>query len=262
MDQLYAGTQSIARAMAVLKSLGPEAGALTPQQISQQVGLNRSTVYRILSALEHEGLIAADDAGRYVLGPELVVLGSMALRQMNLRQVALPFMRDLARRSGETIDLEVLRGADVLIIEEMPGDHLLSASSNVGTTYPAHCTSTGKLLLAHLPPAALAAIIDGDLCACGPRTLTDPAALRAELQSAAARGYATSYEELEAHLHAIGAPIFDHMGRAVAAIGISGPSARLPHRRERGLARMLIDTCAQVSHTLGYRAPENVRRET
>lgn len=249
----YSGTQAVQRAVALLKAFGPDAARLTPQELSRRTGLNRSTVYRLLSALEREGLVIADGTGGYRLGPELAALGGLALRQMDLRAVALPFLRELARHSGETVDLEILRGAEVMIVEEVAGDHLLSASSNVGTLYPAHCTATGKLLLAHLPPPALSEILAGGLRAPGPRAITDELALRAELQAAVARGYATAYEELEAHLHAVGAPIFDHQGLAVAAVSISGPAARLPRRREPELARMVMEAAGRISRAMGYR---------
>jgi DNA-binding IclR family transcriptional regulator len=250
---IYSGTQAIRRAVAVLKAFGPEPVHLTAQQISQRTGLNRSTVYRLLSALEHEGLLAADATGRYRLGPDMAILGTLALRQMDLRAVALPCMRGLAERSGETIDLEILHGNQVMIIEEIAGDHLLSATSNIGTLYPAHCTSTGKLLLAALPADTLSVLLADGPSRCGPRTITDADALRAELQAALERGYATSYEELEAHLHAIGAPIYDHQERMVAALSISGPAARMPYRREAEIARLLMDACAEISRGLGYR---------
>ncbi|HJZ46070.1 MAG TPA: IclR family transcriptional regulator [Roseiflexaceae bacterium] len=251
-DSIYTGTQAIRRAVAVLKAFGPEPSRLTAQQLSQRTGLNRSTVYRLLSALEHEGLVAAGEDGRYRLGPEIAILGTLALRQIDPRALALPLMRALAERSGETVDLEILHGDRVMIVEEIAGDHLLNASGNIGTLYPAHCTSTGKLLLAALPEQALDAILAADLCACGPRAITDPALLRADLRAGLARGYATSYEELEAHLHAVAAPIYDHQGRIVAALSISGPAARMPRRRETELARMLIEACAEVSRALGY----------
>ncbi len=252
-NSTYNGTQAVLRAVALLKAFGPDTARLTPQELSRRTSLNRSTVYRLLSALEREGLVVADGASGYRLGAELAVLGGLALRQMDLRAVALPFLRELAKRSGETVDLEILRGADVMIVEEIPGDHLLSASSNVGTLYPAHCTATGKLLLAHLPPQALAEFLAGQLRAPGPRTITDEVALRADLQAAVARGYATAYEELEAHLHAVGAPIFDHQGQAAAAVSISGPAARLPRRREPELARLVMEAGAQISRAMGYR---------
>jgi len=252
---IYPGTQAIRRAVAVLKAFGPGPARLTAQQLSQRTGLNRSTVYRLLSALEHEGLVAAGEDGRYRLGPDIAVLGTLALRQIDLRALAQPFMRTLAKRSGETIDLEIRHGTHVMIIEEIAGDHLLNASSNVGTLYAAHCTATGKLLLAALPADALEAILSAGLCACGPRAITDPAALRADLQASLVRGYATAYEELEAHLHAVAAPIYDHQGQIAAALSISGPSARMPRRREPEIAHMLMDACAEIGHALGYREP-------
>ena len=252
-SERYGGTQAIRRAVAVLKAFGPEPGALTPHEISQRTGLNRSTVYRLLSALGSEGLVAADEHGRYRLGPDLAMLGMLALRQINLRELALPYARGLAERSGETIDLEILHGSSTMIIEEVSGEHLLSAASNIGTRYPAHCSSTGKALLAFLPEAQLAAVLAAGLVAQAPRSITDPAALQADLLAVRARGYATSYEELEAHLHALGAPIFDHRGLAVAALSISGPAARLPRRREPELARLLLEACDAISRQMGFR---------
>ena len=251
---IYQGTQAIRRAVAVLKAFGPDPARLTAQQLSQRTGLNRSTVYRLLSALEHEGLVAAGEDGRYRLGPDIAILGTLALRQLDLRALAQPFMRALAERSGETIDLEIRHGACVMIIEELAGDHLLNASSNIGTLYPAHCTATGKLMLAALPADALEAILAAGLCACGPRAITVPEALRGDLRAGLARGYATAYEELEAHLHAIAAPIYDHQGHIAAALSISGPAARMPPRREPEIADMLVAACAEISAALGYRS--------
>ena len=197
--------------------------------------------------------MAVGEDGRYRLGPDTAILGTLALRQIDLRALAQPFMRALAERSGETIDLEILHGARVMIIEEIAGDHLLNASSNIGTLYPAHCTATGKLLLAALPAAALEAILRDELCACGPQTITSPEALRADLKLSLARGYATAYEEFEAYLHAIAAPIYDHQRRVAAALSISGPAARMPRRREPAMAQMLIEACAEISAALGHR---------
>jgi DNA-binding IclR family transcriptional regulator len=252
-SQIYSGTQAIRRAIAVLKAFGPDPAHLTAQQISQRTGLNRSTVYRLVSALEHEGLVATDTDGRYRLGPEIAILGTLALRQIDLRALALPFMRALAERSGETVDLEVLHGERVMIVEEVAGDHLLHASSNIGTLYPAHCTATGKLLLAALPAEDLDRLLAQAKGACGPRAIGDPELLRADLQASLARGYATAYEELEAHLHAVAAPLYDHHGQIVAALSVSGPAARMPRRREPELVRMLSDACTEISRALGYR---------
>ncbi len=252
-NDLYTGTQAVRRAVALLKAFEPDGKALTPAELSQRVELNRSTVYRLLNALQHEGLIAADEQGRYRLGPELAILGALALRQIDLRALAQPYMRSLVAQTGETVDLEVLHGAQTLIIDEVSGDHLVSAASNVGTLYPAHCASTGKALLAQLAPEAVHVALEGALVARGPRSITDRDALSEELALVRARGYATSYDELEAHLNAIGAAIFDHRGVAVAAISVSAPAARLPYEREAEVAALVMHVSKAISAQLGYR---------
>lgn len=257
MNTPYPGTQAVLRAVTLLQAFGPEPNLLTPQELSRRTGLNRSTVYRLLSALEQVGMVMSDGAGRYRLGPELVALGNLALRQIDLREVTLPHLRRLAQQSGETVDLEVLRGGMVLIIEEIAGDHLLTTSGNIGRTYPAQSASTGKILLANLPPEQLEVWLSGPFG----NAIADMAAFRAELSRIREQGYATSYEELEVHLHAIGAVIYDHTGQAAAAISISGPAARLPRSEEQYFAALVRDTCAAISQQLGYREPRTKNQE-
>jgi IclR family acetate operon transcriptional repressor len=256
MNNPYQGTQAVLRAISVLQAVGSAPGPRSPQELSRGTGLNRSTIYRLLSALEDEGFVVADASGRFRLGPALIALGGLALRQIDLRELALPHLRELARQSGETVDLEVLSGSNVLIIEEVTGDHLLTTSGNIGRTYPARRASTGKALLASLPPGQLAAALG--LPPTASVDTSDPAFAQ-ELALARERGYATSYEELEAHLHAIGAAILDHTGAAIAAISVSGPAARLMREREREIALLVRQTCALISGELGYRTMDDGR---
>src|SRR5690348_12426900 len=93
---IYSGTQAIRRAVAPLKAFGPDPARRSADQLRQRTGLTRSTVYRLLSALEREGLVAAGDDGRYRLGPDMAILGTLALRQLDLRALAQPCMRALA----------------------------------------------------------------------------------------------------------------------------------------------------------------------
>src|SRR5512143_783371 len=160
--QPYHGTQAVSRAVSVLKVFESTTVGLTAAQIAAKLDLNRSTVHRLLSVLEAEGLVARDITyqgeprnSAYRLGPTLVTLGGLALRQINLRSIALPHLRALAQKSGETVDLELLVGSEVMIIEEVQGEHMLrvGVGDNVGSRYPAHATSTGKLLLAGLNEA-------------------------------------------------------------------------------------------------------------
>src|SRR5512136_1278481 len=140
----YHGTQAVSRAVSILKVFESANNGLTAAQIAAQLDLNRSTVHRLLSVLEAEGLVARDTTfsgesrnGAYRLGPTLVSLGGLALRQINLRAIALPQLRALAQKSGETVDLELLVGFDVMIVEEVPAEHMLrvGVGDNIGSRY-------------------------------------------------------------------------------------------------------------------------------
>ena len=259
--QPYHGTQAVARAVSILKAFEHSSAGLTAAQIAAKLNLNRSTVHRLLSVLEAEGLVVREsafgDEGRhtiYRLGPTLVSLGGLALRQINIRSVALPHLRALAQRSGETVDLEILVGCDVMIVEEVPGEHMLrvGVGDNVGARYPAHTTSTGKLLLAALSDDELKEILSGPLIAATPYTVADKQLLHHQLELARKQGWALAWEELEIGLVAVGAPIRGRDGEGVAAISIAGPTARIGKSQVKALAARVIDTARDISRDLGY----------
>src|SRR5262249_22790743 len=158
-------------------------------------------VYRLLSAFEGEGLIVRNpETGRYRLGPELIVLGERTLRHTDVRRVALPFLKDLADRTGETVDLEVLSGSHVVTLEEIAGRHLVAAAGVIGMSWAAHATSTGKVLLADRPEADWRLVLSRPLKRYTARTMTDPKSLTRAIEKARERGYAVSHGELEDHL--------------------------------------------------------------
>lgn len=258
--QPYHGTQAVSRAVSILKAFESASGSLTAAQIAVKLNLNRSTVHRLLSVLEAEGLVARDYAlngerhSAYRLGPTLVSLGGLALRQINLRAIALPHLRALAQKCGETVDLDILVGPDVMVIEEVPAEHMLrvGVGENIGARYPAFATSTGKLLLAGLSEAELKATLPGKLTALTPFTIIDKQALREQLDEARAQGWALSWEELEAGLAAVGASITGRDGETIAAISISGPTARIDRAQIRNLATLVMDTAKRITRELGF----------
>src|SRR5262245_60854551 len=116
------GTQTVMRAVALLKAFTDAQPQMGLTELSRAVGLNKTTTYRLLAALEHEGLVAQDArGGAYHLGPEAIALGARALRATDLRAAARPELEALARETGETADLEILDGAEVLVADEVHG---------------------------------------------------------------------------------------------------------------------------------------------
>ncbi len=250
----YPGTQSVLRAVSLLKVFDDDHPEWGLTELAGEAGLNKTTAFRLLSALESEGMVARSAAGdSYVLGPEIVVLGGRALRANNLRRVSRPRLEELARATGETASLEVLSGSEMLIIDEVPGDHLVGGVRSIGTRWPLHGASTGLALLAAWPEAEREAFLQNPLLPVTPGTITGRDELRSFLCQINKQGYAVADEMLELGLIAIGAPLHDYDGRAVAAISIFGPKIRLAKDTLSAKGELVRETAREISTMLGYR---------
>lgn len=249
----YPGTKTALRAVALLKAFTDAHPTRSLGELARATGLSKATAYRLLTALEHEGLVVRDPDGvGYRLGPALIALGGRALRANDLRRAAHEELERLAEATGETATLEVLDGADVLVLDEVVGGHRVATAPSLGARWPAHATSTGKALLAYLPEARLDDVLKGPLPRYTDRTLADPARLRRALATVRRRGYAVAFGELEEGFVAVGAPVRNHDGEVVAAVSVGGPVHRLPRRRLPALARQVRQAAERVSARLGY----------
>jgi DNA-binding IclR family transcriptional regulator len=246
----FPGTRAVARAVAVLKAFGGARSAWGITELANELSLNKTAVFRILRTLEMEGMLTRDP-GRdvYRLGPELIVLGAQALRSADLRSIAHAQLKTLAERTGESATLEVLVGSDTLILDEVLGRFFLGGSGEIGTRWPAHTTSTGKVLLAALPRGGGA--IPRRLEARTRKTITSVARLERELVRVRETGYAVAMEELEPGFVAIGAPVHDHKGQVIAAISVGGPTGRIAAERIPVLGALVRGAADEVSRNLG-----------
>lgn len=250
----YEGTQAVRRAISLLKSFTEDHPEQNLTQLADRLKLNKTTVYRLLTALESEGLVTRDpESDSYLLGSELIVLAGIVMRSNHLRKISRPELRKLANHTGETTSLEVLSGHDVLIIEEIVGEHLMTGSQSIGTRWPAFATSTGKAIMAYLPEAQIAEILANPLPEITPRTITDPRLLRRELAAIRKRGYAIAQDALEPGFTAVGAAILDRNDEVVAAISIGGPGIRLSPARIAKVGPVVHNAALQISFQLGYR---------
>lgn len=254
VNEPYPGTQAVMRAIALLKAFTDEQPQLGLAELARIVGLNKTTTYRLLTALENQGLIARNPANdTYRLGPEVIALGGRALRASDLRSVSRAELEGLARTAGETATLEVLLGLDVLVLDEMSGAHLIGATHYIGARWPVHATSTGKVLLAFLPEAELEAVLQQPLAQVTGQTLAAPELLRPALAQIRVSGYAIAIEELEVGFSAMAAPVRNHDGQVIAALSINGPSARLTPERLQEVAPQIVEAASRVSAQLGFK---------
>jgi DNA-binding IclR family transcriptional regulator len=249
----YPGTRAVRRAVSVLKAFTVFRPELGLSELARVTGLNKTTAFRLLSALEEEGLVQRVPQGEaYRLGPEFAALGLRALAAENLLFAAQAELPGLADSTQETASLHVLVGREVVILDEAFGRQLLAAADKeVGTRWPAHATSTGKALLAFGIEEQTRELLRRPLTRFTSKTICDPEAFRRELRRVRARGYATIQGEAEIGYAAAGVPVIGANGRAVAALTVWGPSSRLTAERMSDIAPRLSAAASRISARLG-----------
>lgn len=247
-------TRTIARAMAVLHAFDATTPELGVTEISRRIDLDKSTVYRLLSALQQGGLIEQNPATtKYHLGFGLLRLAGLARQNLDLPQIVRPHLRELAELSQETVNLSVMTAEDKIInIDGVTSPHRVRNVGWIGREMPIHAVSGGKVMLAFLPEERVDQILAGGLERLTPRTITDPARLRAELEQIRRVGFGLAQEELEEGLCAVAAPIRDHEGQPTAILSVSGPSFRLPQERLVELGAVTSQIAYRVSEKIGF----------
>ena len=256
----YAGTQAIARTFQLIKLFDDENPIWSLPRLIESSGLKRTTAFRLLAALEAEGIVRRTANGDYTLGPALILMGGRAIRANPLRTIAQPFLYNLVQQTAESVTLDVLWVTETgqstsMVIEEKLGQHVLGMSQYIGARFPAHTTSTGKVLLAFQTDAALAQLNLSELAPFTDETITTIAHLQAEFDQIRRQGFATTRNELEIGLAALAAPIFNHHGEVQAALCIAGPSSRLTEQRVAELCEVVVETAVHISTHLGATPP-------
>jgi DNA-binding IclR family transcriptional regulator len=240
--------QSADRALAILASFSASRLELGVSELAAELDLHKSTVSRLLAALEARGFVRRD-RDRFSPGFELVRLGGVAaLSGMSLARLAHGVLERLGEQTNETVNLAVLEGRHALNVDQVQTRHRVGVGDWTGRQAPLHCTANGKVLL------AFGAASPGDrLDGYTEHTITRPERLRAELERTRRLGFATAQEELEVGLNAAAAPVFDASGACVAAISVSGPTYRLGAERLAEVADFCVLAADEISERLGYR---------
>lgn len=229
--------QVIARAATILRALEDENTGLSLGQIAQRVNLARSTVQRIVSALETEKLvIAATPNGRVRLGPTILRLAA-SVRSDFVSQ-ARPFLERLSEELHETVDLSTVKKDHLVFIDQVIGSQRLRTVSAVGETFPLHCTANGKAYLAQLSESAIETLIGRTYESRTPKTIKRFEALTEDLKTARRTGVAFDCEEHTLGVCAVGVALHDPLGNAVA-ISVPVPIQRFPDRQNMIAERLL-----------------------
>jgi DNA-binding IclR family transcriptional regulator len=240
--------RAVERAMQILSAFDGEHMDRGVSEIAQVTGLHKATVHRIMITLLNGGFLErAPDGERFRLGVRVVELGLGALRGLDLRQAAFPYMEQLVERFDETCDLGIFDRGMVLYVEVVHSKHSLTIAARVGRRLPAYCTASGRVFLAFLPPEVVEPVLSEPLRPCTEKTTTSLAQLQEELEATRQRGYAIDDEEFEKGIRAVSAPIRDIDGNVIAALSMPGPIHRMPTERMSEIADALLEAADSIS---------------
>ena len=243
----------LTKVLSIFELLDHSPGGLQLRYIAEQTKLNKSTAYRFLAHLQKAGYLVRDMTGAYLLGPRLVRLGSGSTYQSTIRKVSRPILETLWHESGETVNLGVLDGREILYLEVLESPHNFRLVSQVGMRRPMHCTGLGKAILAWQPASfrdELLAVTKLEKLT--PHSITRPAELIADLGRIQRRGYAVDNEEVELGARCVAAPVLDSSGFVAAGISVSGPVTRMSRTRTNEIANAVKHAAVEISQQLGY----------
>ncbi|MBB2975723.1 IclR family pca regulon transcriptional regulator [Microbacterium endophyticum] len=217
--------QSFVRGLAVIRAFDAQHPHLSLSEVSRRADITRAAAGRFLRTLESLGYVR-NRAGSYALTPRVLELGFSYLSALSLPEVLQPHLERLSHDVNESVSAAVLDGGDIVYVARVPTRRIMSVSILIGTRFPAHATSMGRVLLAGLAETdASAALGVADLRPLTDKTVTDARELAEELVRVRQQGWALVDGELETGLRSIAAPVFDRSGAVVAAINISASAA-------------------------------------
>lgn len=240
--------RAVERALDVLQCFSTQTPELNMTQISERVGMHKSTVHRLLATLEKRRFVKRDPvSGLYRPGIRFLQLAYLTQENNDYRRIALPFMQRLCAQYMENVNLAELDGVDVVYTEIVEGSQRIKLAASPGQRLPAFCTASGKAILAFLPDETIGKILDAGIVAHTKCTYTAKDAILKDFHQANKSGFAVSEQEFEEGINAVAAPILDLEKHPVASISVAGPAYRLTAVKMREIGPVVRQTADEIS---------------
>ncbi|HBT40547.1 MAG: IclR family transcriptional regulator C-terminal domain-containing protein [Alphaproteobacteria bacterium] len=249
--------QSLARAISILKALARSDDGMTLTDVALTVVLPPSTTHRLLTTMQHDRIVRFDQAtALWHVGVEAFVIGNAFIRSRDLVVMARPIMRRLMEETGETVKLGIQDDGEVIYLAQVESRETMRAYRAPGTRVPMHCSGVGKALLANQSEEEVNRILQRHgLSKVTDKTLATPVRFRDALGQIRRQGYALDDEEHAIGLRCIAAAVFNEHDEPIAAISVSGPSARISDEKIAGLAGLVTRAAKAIASELGSREP-------
>lgn len=245
--------QSLARGLSVLQAFSAERPEMTLTQLARVTGLNLAAAQRFTDTLLQLGFLQRDEHKRFYLGPRVLTLGFSYLNGSALRRQAEKLISGFGTRLNRTVNLSVLDQDELIFVYRWEQQRFLMYDLHAGSRIPAHCTASGKLLLAALPDRELTGRIKSmRLPRFTRHTITDPERLWEEIGNIRRRGYSICHQELSLDLCSVSAPVLDQAGRAQAAVNVSLRAEEAHGDFLDRIIAQLMDLGRDISQAMGY----------
>lgn len=251
MDNTKAKT--VEKALAIIEYMLKNRKAKRITDIAKDLKINTSTIQRIVNTLHGENYLYQDPSSRkYKLGLKFLEISKKILKEIDLRRISAPYLRELRDQTGETVHLMVLDDSMGVYIDAVESVQRSRVVSSIGTRDDLYYSAVGKVLLAFLPEKKVESIVKiRGLKAKTPNTITDFFTLKQNLLKVKKCGYSIDVEEGEIGTRCIGAPIFNHDAKIIASISIATPSYRLPFKKIKDYIPLVVETAKKISNELG-----------
>ncbi|MDW7675335.1 MAG: IclR family transcriptional regulator [Bacillota bacterium] len=251
--------QAVERALSLLEVLAKVGAPMTVTDLAEHTKLNISTVHRLLSTLIVRGFVEQEKtSSKYKLTMKMFEIGNAALYNTDIKTIARPFLEELVERCNETVNLAILDGSEVVYLDQIESTNMVIVKmfAKAGSRGPAHCTSTGKTLLAYLPDNLQDKLLAQlNLVQYTNETIVEIDKLKKELERVKQQGYAFDLGERDEGVRCVAAPVKNYEGEIVAAISASGPSSRITnYYLNNELVPLVLEIAGKISAKLGYNA--------
>jgi IclR family KDG regulon transcriptional repressor len=246
--------QSVERSLSILEVLSDYSEGLGVTDISEKVGLHKSTVYRLLSTLMHTDYVTQDEeTNKYRITFKLYELGSKKMRKMDILSASKLYSKKLMESVNEVVHIVVREGNRIVYIDKVEADNTIRMASTIGKRSPMYCTSVGKAILAYLPEEEVEEVWNNSrIERYTLNTKTRLEDLKKELEIVREKGYAIDNEENEPGVRCVGAPIFNRFGEIEGAISVSGPTIRMTDEKIDTIALEVLKYAELISKELGH----------
>jgi DNA-binding IclR family transcriptional regulator len=246
--------QSIDRTLQILELFSLEKPEWGVTEISKALNIYKSNVYNVLTTLAERGFVIKDSkTDKYKLGIKFFELGSIVIKNMDLRKIAHPHIEKLSKEFNETVHLGVLDKGRVVSIEREESDKELCSHIEIGKRTPLHCTAVGKAIMAYLSKDEVYLILkEKGLEKFTENTITTKKDLENELKKIREQGYVVDNMEHEEGVQCVAGPIRDYTGKVIASMSVSGPAFRINESNIPNIAKKVKEYCDNISKEMGY----------